>query len=148
MTKLKKVLFGFMGAYLLMALLSAHAENGGPEGSSSKGHFEQHIQEIYSQLNLSDDQKKQLEANKQQHRVKMESIRQGMKSGREAFQQELMRPQLDMPKINALHLQTKSLQSQMADERLSSILAVRSILTTGQFAKFVSLMNKHRQEHD
>jgi len=146
MTKFKKVLFGFFGLYVLAALPLAHAENPGPDGSSQKWHSGQRIQQIYSQLNLTDDQKKQLEVNKQQHRAIMVSIRQEMKTDKEALQQELMKTQLDMPKINAIHHQIKSLQSQMEDNRLSSIVAVRAILTPEQFSKFVNLM--HKQEHD
>jgi periplasmic protein CpxP/Spy len=149
MTKFKKVLFGFLGAYLLVALSLAQAQNApAAEGSSQKLHFGQRIQEIYDQLNLTDDQKKQLEANKQQHRAKMESARQAMKTSREAFREELMKPQLDMPRINQIHEQIKSLQSQMEDDKLTSILAVRAILSPEQYLKFVSLMQKHKQEHE
>ena len=133
--------------YILAALSLAHAENPGVEGPSQKWHPGQRIQEIYNQLNLTDAQKKQLEANKRQHRAKSQSVRQEMKIYREALQQELMRPQLDLSKINAIHNQIKSLQSQMEDDRLSSILAVRAILTPEQFLKFVNLMHQHKQEH-
>jgi Spy/CpxP family protein refolding chaperone len=53
-----------------------------------------------------------------------------------------------MNKINALHSRIKSLESQMADDRLSSILAVRSILTPQQFSEFSALMHKHKLEHE
>ena len=149
MTKFKKVLFGFLGAYLLVASSLAQAQNApGTDGPSAKWHAGQRIQEIYSQLNLTDEQKKQLEVNKEQHRAIMQSARQEMKIEREAFQQELMKGQLDLPKINKIHNQIKSLQSRMEDDRLSSILAVRAILTPEQFLKFVNLMHKHKEGHD
>ena len=105
------------------------------------------IQEIYSQLNLTEIQKKQLEDNKIQHRAKMKAVREQMKSYRQAFQQELMKPQLDMNKIHELHSRLKALESQMADDRLNSVLAVRSILTPQQFSEFAALMHKHKLEH-
>jgi Spy/CpxP family protein refolding chaperone len=149
MTKVKRVLFGFLGAYLFAVLSLAQAQNvPAAEGSSQKLHSGQRIQEIYSQLNLTDDQKKQLEANKQQHRAKMESARQVMKANREALQEELMKTQLDMPRIEEIHGQIKSLQAQMEDVKLNSILAVRAILTPEQYSKFISLMQKHKQEHE
>ena len=148
MTKFKKVLLGVSGLYILAAMSLAHAQNPVVEGPSQKWHSGQRIQEIYNQLNLTDDQKKQLEANKQQHRAKIQSVRQAMKTQREALQEELMKPRLDMPKINAIHHQIKSLQSQMEDDRLSSIIAVRAILTPEQFFKFVTLMHQHKQEHE
>ncbi len=148
MTKFKKVLFAFFGVYLFAALSLAHAENPGVNGSSQKWHSGQRAQEIYSQLNLTDEQKKRLEANKQQHRAKMQSAHQGIKADKEALKGELMKSQLDMPKINQIHDQIKSLQNQMEDEKLNSIIAVRAILTPEQYLKFVNLMHKHKEGHD
>jgi len=149
MTKFKKVLFGFFGAYLFTAIVLAHAQNAPePDASFQKEHSGKHIQEIYKQLNLTDDQKQQLDTIKQQHRARMVSSRQELKADKETLQQELMKPQLDMSKINAIHNQIKSLQSQMEDDRLSSILAVRSILTPEQFLEFNNLMHKHKPDHE
>jgi len=149
MTNNNKVLSGIFGLFLVTAFSLAHAQNTpGPGESAQKGHWGQRTQEIYSQLNLTDDQKKQLEANKQQHRAKMESDRQELKTGKEALKEELMKPQLDMAKINEIHNQVKAVLSQMEDDKLSSILAVRAILTPEQFIKFANLMHKHKQEHD
>jgi len=148
MKRLRKILFVCLGLYVLSALPLAHAQNDpGPNGPSPKWQPGQRIQEVFSQLDLTDDQKKQLESNKQEHRAKMENARQQMKADKDAMQAELMKPQLDMAKVNQVHEQIKALQSQMEDDKLSSILAVRSILTPEQFLKFVSLMHKHKQEH-
>src|ERR1700690_3621976 len=111
MTIFKKVLCGVLGICLLASLPLAHADSAGTDGASLKGHAGQRVQEIYSRLNLTDDQKKQLEANKQQHRAKTESERQQLKADREALEQELMRPQIDMAKINGIHQQIKSLRA-------------------------------------
>jgi Spy/CpxP family protein refolding chaperone len=126
MTKIKKVLLGCAGAFIIAALPLAHAQAPGPDGTSARFHPGQRIEEIYSQLNLTDDQKTQLEA----------------------FQEELMKPHLDMPRINELHGQIKALLSQTEDTKLSSMLAVRAILTPEQFTKFFNLMHRHKQEHN
>jgi periplasmic protein CpxP/Spy len=149
MTRFKNVLLGVIGAFLFAAVPLTHAQEApGTDGAQQVRHSGQRFQEIYSQLNLTDAQKKQLEANKKQHRVKMENARQEVKTDREALHAELMAPQLDMPKITALHDRIKDLQSQMEDIKLSSVLAVRAILTPEQFTKFVNLMHKHKQERD
>ena len=149
MTRFKKVLLGLIGVCIFATLPLAHAQDEpGPDGTSPKFHAGQRIQEIYSQLNLTDDQKKQLDLNKQEHRVRMEKARQEMKIAKEAIQEELMKPQLDLPKVKELHGRIKALLSQMEDIKLSSILAVRTILTPDQFTKFVNLMHRHKQEHD
>lgn len=149
MTKFKRILLGCIGFCIFTALPLVHAQNApGPGGSNPTGHYKQRIQEIYNQLNLTDDQKKQLEANKKQHRAKMESIRHEIKVNKEALRDELMKPQLDMPKVTVLHERIKALQSQMEDIKLSSILTVRTILTPEQFSKFANLMHKHKQDND
>jgi Spy/CpxP family protein refolding chaperone len=149
MTNLKKILVGFMAGSLLLAMPLAQAQNdpGMQEGGSPKWREGQHFQGIFKQLNLTDEQKKELEANKKQNRERMQSTRQAMKTEKQALQGELMKPQLDMVKINAIHQQIKTLQSQMEDDKLNSILAVRAILTPEQFLKFTALIHKHKQEH-
>ena len=131
---------------MLTAVPLAHAQNASAtDGSSSKKHTGQYIQEIYKQLDLTDDQKKQLEVNKQQLRAKMQSFRQQMKVDRDALRLELMKPQLAMAQIKQIHDQIKSLQDQMEDEKLNSILAVRAILTPAQYLKFIGLMHKNKE---
>jgi len=149
MRQSKRILVGFWGAYLFAALTLAQAQNAPADaGSSQKWHPGQRAQEIFNQLNLTDDQKKQLETNKQQHRAKMETSRQEMKTYREALKDELMKPQLDMAKVSQIHGQLKTLQAQMEDDKLASILAVRAILTPEQYLKFIGLMEKHKPGHE
>ncbi len=94
MTKFKKLIAGCIGAFIFAALPLASAQNA-PATSAPTAQWHSG-QRIYSQLNLTDDQKRQLEANKEQHRAKMGAIRQAMKASRQALQEELMKPQLDM----------------------------------------------------
>jgi len=145
MIKIKKVLPACCGALILMAMTMAYAQDQGPGPWAPKGHPGQRMEDIFNRLNLTADQKKQLDANKEQHRAKMKSAHQGMKAAGEAIKEELMKPQLDMPKIMKIHERIKALQSQAEDDKLNSILAVRAILTPDQFSRFVSLMDKHRQ---
>lgn len=149
MISLRKVLFGCIGLYVFgaVSLLYAYNSPAGQSPSQTWKHGGGGIQEIYGQLNLTQIQKKQLEDNKIQHRAKMKIARQQRESARKAFQEELMKPQMDMNKINELHNRLKALESQMADDRLNSVLAVRTILTPQQFSEFVTLMHKHKLEH-
>ncbi|MBF0571864.1 MAG: Spy/CpxP family protein refolding chaperone [Candidatus Omnitrophica bacterium] len=145
MKKLRNALLGIIGVYVFATLSLAQAQDvQGP----FKAHSGQGIQELYSKLNLTDAQKQQLETNKQQHRARMEKARQEMKTDKEALHGELMKPQLDMARVKAIHNQIKSIQSGMEDDKLSSILTVRAILTPEQFSNFVTLMHKHKQTHD
>ncbi len=133
------MLSGFFGCCLLMAMPSVYAQEQGM-------HSGQRIQEVYKQLNLTDEQKKALEINKEQHRATMQHFHQEMKINRQALQAALMNPRLDMAKIHELHARIKAVLCQMEDVKLTSILAVRSILTPQQFSEFISAVHKHRQE--
>jgi Spy/CpxP family protein refolding chaperone len=119
MINLRTVLLSSLLLYVCGASTFVRAE-GAPQAASQTWRHGGGIQEIYNQLNLTEVQKKQLEANKIQHRAKMKAVREQMKSYRQVFQQELMKPVLDMNKINELHSQLKALESQMADDRLNS----------------------------
>jgi Spy/CpxP family protein refolding chaperone len=148
MTQLRIVLLTGLWLCVFGAVVGVRADNSPAAGPSSPTwrHGGGGIQEIYSQMHLTEAQKKQLEDNKNQHRAQMKAIREQMRSCRQVFQQELMKPQLDMNKIHQLHSRLKALESQMADDRLNSILAVRSILTPQQFSEFATLMPKHKHE--
>ena len=139
---------GCLGFFMLVLLPLAQAEISAHEGSFHKGQMDKHIQEIYNQLDLTDAQKAQLDANKAQHRAKMDNIRKSMKINKEELRAELMKSQLNMLKISAIHEKTKAILSQMEDEKLDSILAVRNLLTPEQFSKFASMMHQHREKEE
>ncbi len=89
------------------------------------------------QLNLTDDQKKQLKDIWHKQRETMKATFEQIKANREGLHKELLGPTTDMNKINALQAQWKTLQAQMADNRLNSTLEVKKILTPEQFGKYL-----------
>ena len=107
--------------------------------------MEQKRQKMWDELNLTADQKKQLEANKTKNREGMKASFEKMKSCRESLKQELMKPDLDMGKISAIQSEIKALEAQMTDAHLNSVLEVRKILTHEQFEKFISLAGEHKR---
>ncbi len=118
------------------------------EDVSSKTHqwMEKKTEEIYSQLNLTDEQKKMLEVNKEAHWGKRKAAFETMRVLKDSLNSELMKPELDMNRINEIQARLKNFHARMTDERLNSILEVRKILTPEQFSKFIALMEKHRGE--
>ena len=148
---LRKIIFMgvLLGSFLAAAPLYAAKGENSPADKSyffQKRHekMEEKIQAIYSQLNLTDEQKRRLQENKGAHRDKKKAMFERMRSYREALNKELMKSSLDMKKINEIQAQFKTLQSQMIDDRLISILEVRKILTPDQFVRFLSLMQKNK----
>ena len=143
---IKKGLLSYVFIVGLLAAPLAHANDmGGNSMHRWHGMKEKRTQKIYAQLNLTDEQKKQLEDNKHKNQEQKKALFKHMKSVREELRQEFMKPDLDMNKVNAIHAQIKATQSQMADNRLNSVLEVRKILTPEQFKKFHELMKKHEK---
>lgn len=90
-------------------------------------------------LNLSDDQVKQLKDGHQKQREAMKSLFVQIKSNREALNAEIVKATPDMSKVNDIETQLKTLQSQMVDNHLNSILGIKKILTPEQFAGYMAL---------
>ena len=101
------------------------------------------FKKITDQLNLTAEQKKQLEDNKTKNREAMKATFEKMKTYKDQLKVELMKQDLDMKTIGDIQAQIKALQAQMIDSRLNSILEVRKILNREQYEKFISLMDKH-----
>jgi Spy/CpxP family protein refolding chaperone len=96
-------------------------------------------QDIYSQLNLTQEQKKRLDDNRLKNREKIKEMMEKARSERVALNQELLKPKLDMNTINEIKARLNALYTQMTEDRLNSILEVRNVLTPEQFAKFISI---------
>jgi len=143
--KTKIYLTGLMVAAMALSSSIAYADNGGNfsgGGDSFKGEHEGHHGKHHVMarvLNLTADQQKQLKAIKQKQRETMKSTFKQMKSIKEAFSAEIVKATPDMNKINDLQNQLKTIQSQMADNHLNSLLEIKKIMTPEQFAGYMAL---------
>jgi Spy/CpxP family protein refolding chaperone len=120
--------------------MPAFAKEGEARKSGSK------YQEFLKELNLSEEQIKQIETNKQKQKELSKTLRDQIRSQREVMRQELMKAELDMGKIDVIQTQLKTLYAQQMDNRLSSILEIRKILTPEQFNQFLLKMKQLREE--
>jgi Spy/CpxP family protein refolding chaperone len=102
-------------------------------------------EQLYKELDLSDEQKKLLEENKNKHREERKAMLAGINSKRGALRQELQKDELDMVKIRQLNEDLKKVEGKMLDYRLDRILEVRKILKIDQFRRFVSKIGEHRR---
>ena len=98
-----------------------------------------HLSSMAKILNLSDDQVKQLKDSRQKHKDAMKSIFEQINSNRIAFDTEIVKATPDMAKINDIQAQLKTIQSQMVDNHLSSLLEIKKIMTPEQFAGWMAL---------
>jgi Spy/CpxP family protein refolding chaperone len=102
-------------------------------------HHGQHEHMMAKILNLSEDQEKQLKDIKQKQKDAKKSIFEQVKSNREAFEAEIVKATPDTAKINDIQTQLKSIQSQMVDNHLNSLLEIKKIMTPEQFAGYMAL---------
>ena len=102
-----------------------------------------HNRKGINKLDLTDEQRKLLKENRKKQADAMKAVLEELKSNKEALDKELVNPNLDMNKITQIQTQIKSIQAQMADNRLNSILEVKKILTPDQFSKFIELKKEH-----
>ncbi len=103
-------------------------------------------QEIYSNLGLTDEQKKLLEENKNKQIEQIKALFTQMRQKTALLRQELEKSELNMQAIYQTNNELKQLQAKMLDNRLERVLKVRKILTPEQFKKFEDKMNE-RMEH-
>ena len=131
-------------------MISAAPAIGDPEGTPPPDKmFMEKMQareeQLYKELNLSDEQKKLLEDNKAQHRGQMKTLFERMKEKKDALRMELQKDKLDTGKITQMNNELKKVQAQLLDQKLEGILAVRKILTPEQFKKFSANMDEPRE---
>lgn len=136
----------FICLFALLAQASVGAQESGRGGRNPDGRRERMevlIRDLYSQLNLSENQKKQLDESKERVHKRMEGLRGESRSLRDSLNHLLMQPSMDMEKINSIQSRLKNIESEKIDDRLRSVLEVRTILTPEQFAKFIDFTDKH-----
>lgn len=146
----KKILFA---AVLMTGMLmgpQVYADEGTGKSMGKWGQWgewrEKKTQEIYNQLGLTDEQKKKLEENKLNNKDQRKSLYEKARDFKASLRQELMKPALDMNKINEIQAQIKANQAQITDDRFNSVLEVRKILTSEQFSKFITLSEESKHE--
>lgn len=148
----KKMRMGIMGV-LALAMVSmgvpfvfaqgGHHWDDEKTGEKGKTHFEK----MYEDLNITAEQKTQLEANRASHRDAARKLREKTQAKREELKQELSKAEFNEAKIKAIHNELKTLLNEMEDSRLAGIVAVKKILTPEQFSKLQKKMEGFKARH-
>lgn len=150
MMKRLAMMIAVLGAALVLSSPAVYAawapsQKDAVKTKEVKEKWEAKRQELYKKLDLTDDQKKALEENKNQNREQTKALFQSIKDKKEQMRQELQSGQLNMDKINQLQNELKASQAQMLDSRLQGILEIRKILTPDQFKKFMAHMEEQKE---
>jgi Spy/CpxP family protein refolding chaperone len=125
----------------LFALPLAYAEDNGPAVPEHKTFCHKagrKVCDIYSQLNLTDQQKKQLDESRNKYREQNKTLFNQIKEKGALIRQELQKDKLDMNKINQANSELKKIEGQLLDSRLQGMLETKKILTPEQFKKLMA----------
>ena len=148
MGKGTKIFSVMLACAVLGAPLMARADQGEANawhqaGNGFEGH-QIHLPPVGKVLDLTDDQIKQLKDIHQKQREAMKDLFKQIKANRAALNTLIINPTLDMNKVNDIQTQFKALQSQMVDNYLNNLLAIKKVLTPDQFTGYV-VLTKERE---
>jgi len=144
MKGIRLVVTGLVVALLVTSVVYAYARDEG-EGQWHKRDGK-HREAIFKELNLTDNQKATLDANRKERGEKMRQLRDEMREKQVKLREELDDPTVSRRAIEPLVTEIKALQAQLIDLRVSAIFAVREVLTVEQFAKFQEISQKEGGE--
>ncbi len=94
-------------------------------------------------LNLTPEQRQQLQAVRQQYQSRIEQTRNQLRTAKEELRQ-MMSGTASEEQIRAKHQQVRELENQLASLRFESMLAMRSILTPQQRQSLATQMQQRR----
>ena len=129
----------------VMAVLAGSAFAWGGGSCGKGGHQEKAKGKMASELNLTADQQKRLDAEKASHRKEMSALVDALKAKKHELQEALAKPGVTRKAVEPAVAAIKELESKMTDSRVNGILGVKEILTPEQFEKLQS-MKKGREE--
>lgn len=99
---------------------------------------------LMQQLNLTQDQKKELQAIQQQYRGPLHEQRQKLLQAQQELS-DLMGGTASQSQIREKYRQVEALRQQVGELNLNSMLAMREVMTLEQRSRFAQLMQKRKE---
>jgi Spy/CpxP family protein refolding chaperone len=130
----------------MLVTQAVYANEKGCWSGDKEGKHGKMFEKMTKDLNLTADQQAKLKANKEAQHEKMKALRDAIKANRAKFKEALARPGATRADLEPVIAEKKSLQSQMIDQRVDGILAVKAILTPEQFNKMQEKFEKRMDE--
>lgn len=145
-TQSRIVVLVLMSLFVLTSPLvyAADAEQPASKEATFKQKAQERMQQLYKELNVTDEQRMQLEANKTKNMQEVKTLMQSMREKREFMRAEFQKEELNEAAVKKINAEIKQLQDRMSDLRLEGMLLIRRILTPEQFKKFSEKMDKGR----
>ncbi|MFA6320310.1 MAG: periplasmic heavy metal sensor [Candidatus Omnitrophota bacterium] len=148
---MKKSIIAAIFVFMALALSSPdiyayHPGDDGPDGKDFMDKKGPPREDIFKDLNLTAEQKRMLDENKNKHKEEMKSAFDAMRSKEDLLRNELQKQNMDVNKVTQINNELKQMHADMQDRRLAGILEVRRILSPDQFKKFTEKMEKRAEQ--
>ena len=146
-TKIGKVLAAAVVAAMVLTTSAAYAGEGwkGPEG---KGDKEAHFKKMTEQLQLTPQQKTELDKQREEFAAKTKGLMEQIKSTRTALREELDKATPDKAQVNSLVAQLKDLIGQQIQSKVDKVMAMKTVLTAEQYGKMKGFREGRKHEKD
>jgi len=132
-----------------IAQARGHGEGyGRGDRQDGQGPSEEMVQKMEEKLGITEEQSVQLKAHRIEHKEKMKALKNELKEKREALKEELEKGDASESSIQGVASELKNVQSELVDERINGILAVKSILTPEQYEKFKEKTKKNHSRKE
>ncbi|MFH1360355.1 MAG: Spy/CpxP family protein refolding chaperone [Candidatus Omnitrophota bacterium] len=146
--KSRKLIIGLMVIACFVLVQGVYAQEQTESRKEKIERFKERKQEmsqkIAEELVLTDEQQKALKEHRESFREETKALRDSLRTKQEALHAQLEKYDADQTVVNNLANEVKALQSQLVDQRVSSISEVKNILTPEQFDKLQSIEKKHK----
>ncbi|MCA9404920.1 MAG: periplasmic heavy metal sensor [Candidatus Omnitrophica bacterium] len=134
------------GICMIALMLTATTAFAGDGEGGYKEFRKERIAKMYEKLELSQEQKEQLEAHRKSQKEEYRAVFQELKSNKDALAEELEKKNIDKDKVQQIHAKIKVLNAKKEDMRLEGIMQVREILTDEQFSEFMKLKESRKEK--
>ncbi len=112
------------------------------------GHLMMMLEKISNDLNLTTDQKSQVQSLKDEIKAKMESRKKDKQSGMEDFGNAFKQDKLDKETLKTIEQKREADRQEMKDFFMDELIKFHDILTPDQRAQVVQKMQDMRKNHE
>jgi Spy/CpxP family protein refolding chaperone len=114
-----------------------------PAPDDHEARVEAHMQQLFNRLGLTPEQRKQFAAIRDRHRANMASVREQLRTKRQALFHAIMATDATPEKAKAIQREVSALQARLDADRLDAWFECRKVLTPDQLKRLPTIRRPH-----
>lgn len=131
----------------MISMPAAYAEFGRGDHEGREGKHGKVMKKIMEDLDISPEQKVEIDKNRKEHHEKKKALREEMKVKKQQLKDELKENAPDRGKINRTIDEISDIQKKLLRQRVDGVLEMKEILTEEQFTQLHEKMENTRKRH-